>query len=211
MSYEKRADYRQQWLLPPAIEDWVGPDHPARFIREVVDALDLVALGFPQRVSFDGRPNYAADLLVKVWLYGYMNAIRSSRKLERAAREHMGVIWLTGNQAPDHNTLWRFWRDHRAPLRQVLKALSRMALRSGLIELVLHAVDGTKVVAQAAKAGVLTRERLEKDLAVLDTAIEEVMAEVDGNEARAGAGGGYRLPAQWQEAVQRREQWREVL
>jgi transposase len=211
MSYEIRADYRQQLLLPPSVEDWVGPDHPARFIREVVDALDLVALGFAQRVSFDGRPNYAADLLVKVWLYGYMNAIRSSRKVERACREHMGLIWLTGNQAPDHNTLWRFWRDYRAPLRQLLKALSRLAMRSGLIELVLHAVDGTKVVAQAARAGLLSRERLEKDLALLDAAIEEVIAEVDRGEAGAAWSSGYRLPEQWQEAVQRREQLRELL
>jgi transposase len=211
MSYEIRADYRQQFLLPPSIEDWVGPHHPARFIREVVDALDLVALGFPVRMGIDGRPNYAADLLVKAWLYGYLHALRSSRKLERAGREQMGLIWLTGAHAPDHNTLWRFWRDYRGPLRQLLKALSRLAMRSGLIELVVHAVDGTKVVAQASKQGVLSRARLERELGLLDAAIEEVIAEVDHREAEDQGACGYQLPEQWKAAVPRREQLRELL
>lgn len=211
MSYEIRADYRQQLLLPRSVEEWVAKDHPARFIRETVDGLELVELGFSRRVADDGRPNYAADLLVKAWLYGYMNAIRSSRKLERACREQMGLIWLTGGHEPDHNTLWRFWRDNRSALRKLMKAISRLALRNGLVDLVLHAVDGTKVVARASKQGVLSRERIDKELSLLDAAIEEVVEQVDREGSGELCGAGYRLPEQWAEATGRREQLLELL
>ena len=104
-------DYGQQFLFPPALEDWVPADHPARFLREFVEQLDLPALGFAMPTAVEGRPPYAPSLLLKIWLYGYFQRLRSTRKLEAACSEHLSLLWLTGLIAPDHNSLWRFWRD----------------------------------------------------------------------------------------------------
>lgn len=209
MSYEIRADYETAWLFPPRLEEWVSDDHPARLIRELVDAMDLPGLGFRTRQTLDGRPNYAADLLLKVWLYGYLNGIRHTRKLERACREHLSLLWLTGLHAPDHNTLWRFWCEQRDGLRQVFKRVVQFALKANLVEVALHAVDGTKIAARASKEAVCNRERLERVLAQLDVAVEEVMQEVEA--AEAAASGEYRLPPDWQDQARRREQVRELL
>jgi transposase len=192
MSYEKRANYEAQWLLPPSLEDLLGKEHPARFIRELVDALDLKGLGFRQRVAEEGRPNYASDLLIKVWLYGYFRKIRSSRALEQACMDQMGLLWLTGLQTPDHNTLWRFWRDNKAGIRKVFKEGLRIAAQAKLVGLVLHAVDGTKIETSAGKGQAWHRKDVEKLIGELDKVIEEVMAET---ERLQGEGGGeYRLP-----------------
>lgn len=209
MSYEIRADYSTSWLFPPRLEEWVPDDHPARLIRELVDAMDLAGLGFRTRQASDGRPNYAADLLLKVWLYGYLNGIRHTRKLERACREHLSLLWLTGLHGPDHNTLWRFWCEHKEALRRVFKQVVQFAIRANLVEVALHAVDGTKIAARASKDGVCNRERLEQVLLQLDSAVEEVMQEVEAAEATAS--GEYRLPPDWQDQAQRREQVRELL
>lgn len=213
MGYEMRADYSQQWLFPPAVEDWVPADHPARFLREFVDALDLVAEGFTARTSVEGRPSFAADLLLKVWLYGYLNHLRTTRPLERACREHLSLVWLTGRHYPDHNTLWRFWRDNQAPLRRVFTQALRVAAQCKLVGMVLHAVDGTKIAAQASREGLRTRAELERVLAALDDSVEQGMAAIEAAEAaeQARVEGAYCLPPELVDAARRRERVRELL
>lgn len=115
-----RADYDQILMFPPSVEDWVGPDHPARFIRDFVDSLNLEELGFEIPQLREGRPPFAPELLLKVWLYGYLYRIFSNRKLEKACREHMGLIWLTGMNAPDHSTLSRFFKANKKGIKGVL-------------------------------------------------------------------------------------------
>src|ERR1043165_6673616 len=123
MSYEKQANYDEQWLFPPTLEDLLPMDHPARMIREFVDAQDLKALGFKMRTAGEGRPNYSASLLLKAWLYGYVSKIRTPRGLERACMDMIGMMWLTGMLSPDHTTLWRFWRDNQEGIRKLFKRL----------------------------------------------------------------------------------------
>src|SRR5208283_6006269 len=144
-------DYGQQFLFPPALEDWVPADHPARFLREFVDQLDLAKLGFAMPAATEGRPPYAPSLLLKIWLYGYFHRIRATRKLEVACQEHLSLLWLTGLIAPDHNSLWRFWSENQKALRQVFKQTVQLAARTGAAGLALQALDGTKI--QAACSG----------------------------------------------------------
>ena len=203
MSQEIRANYDQMDLLPQCLEDWVPRDHPARFIREFVDALDLAELGFQQRESEEGRPNYAADLLLKVWLYGYLTRILSTRELERACREHLSLLWLTGRHAPDHNTLWRFWRENRAALRQVFRAGVKVAAENGLIGMICHAVDGRKIRVASSRGGVEHRPRLERALGRVEASIREMEQAVEEAEAREE--GEYRLPEGLQEARRLRQ------
>ncbi len=211
MSNEIRADYEQRWLFPPSVEEWVPAEHPARLIRDLVDAVDLDDLGFERRVGDEGRPNYATDLLLKVWLYGYLNRLRSSRRLERACHEHLSLVWLTGQHYPDHNTLWRFWQSNRAALKRVYKWVVQFAVQQGVVGFVLHALDGTKIAAHGARDKGWTQAQLEELLAELDAVVEAGMEQVEATEASEAGAPGYELPREWMLAALRRERVREAL
>jgi transposase len=204
MSYEKYADYRQQWLFPPSLEDLLPAGHPARMVREFVDAQDLEAMGFRVRMSEEGRPNYSSNLLLKVWLYGYISRVRTTRPLERTCMNDIGMLWLTGMIYPDHTTLWRFWRDNRKGIRKLFKQLLQIAGSLNFVGMVLHAIDGTKMLSQASEQKGLHRESLEKTLRRLDEAINEIMKQT---EQAAKHGGEWQLP----EELQHRQQLREKI
>ncbi len=173
------ADYKQVWMFPPRLEDWVGPDHPARFIRDFVDSLDLDALGFRVPTGTTGRPPYAADLLLKAWLYGYLNRIRSTRKIEKACFNDVGMIWLTGMTEPDHNTLWRFWRDNKKVFKKVFKQTVQVAAKAELVGIVAHAVDGTKIMSACSREGFKNEGQLQWILENLDKLVSDVMTETE--------------------------------
>ena len=194
MAHPIAPDYGQQFLFPPALEDWVPADHPARFLREFVDELDLPALGFAMPTAVEGRPPYAPSLLLKIWLYGYFQRIRSTRKLEAACSEHFSLLWLTGLIAPDHNSLWRFWRDNKKALRAVFKQTVQVALRTGAVGLALQALDGTKIEAAASGYTGWSKEHMEKLLAALDAALDQAELKVVEENAQLDAPGP-RLPA----------------
>lgn len=198
------ADFSEVLLFPPAVEDWVVADHPARFIRAFVEAQDLEALGVnwnpPQPL---GCPTYSAELLLMVWLYGYFVNLRSTRKLEAGCREQMGLVWLAGRHTPDHNTLWRFFDRNKAMLRNLFKQSVQVAMRADMVGMVVHALDGTKVRALASTRGRLERKELEALQAELDAVISNWEQEVADTAAPDAPGTG--LPKDVQDSVRLRD------
>jgi transposase len=113
-------------------------------------------------------------LLLKIWLYGYHQRLQSTRKLEAACREQLPLLWMTGMIAPDHNSLWRFWRNNKKALRQVFKTSVQVAVKVGLVGWVLEAVDGTKIRTAASSLTAWSKERMEELLAALDGELDQV-------------------------------------
>src|SRR5579862_9533322 len=113
-------DRRQQALLPHSLEDYVGEDNPVRVIEAFIDELDLAALGFSGMTpAATGRPAYHPSTLLKIYLYGYLNRIQSSRRLEREAQRNIELMWLTGRLAPDFKTIADFRKDNGAAIQSV--------------------------------------------------------------------------------------------
>ena len=167
----------QAWLLPPSLDELLPLDHPARFVAEFVDALDRQEwkdLGLDIEGDPMGAPAYHPRALLSIWLYGFMTGIRSSRKLEAACRDQIPYLWLTGWQHPDHNTLWRFYKEHRQDMRQLFRRTVRTALSMDLVDLALQAVDGTKVFANASSGRSYDAQGLARLFERLDKAIAEL-------------------------------------
>ena len=181
-------DREQAWLLPPSLDELLPLDHPARFVAEFVDALDREDWkGLGVEIAGDplGAPAYHPKALLSVWLFGFVTGIRSSRKLEAACRDQISYLWLTGWQHPDHNTLWRFYKDHRQAMRGLLKRTVRTAVAMELVDLAVQAVDGTKVSANASSKRSYDAEGLAKLLERLDRAIAELEDQNEGETERA--------------------------
>ena len=209
MSREIRPDYETQYLFPRSLEEWVGPDHPARFVREFVDALDFEALGLSdeqkaKREDTTGRPHYGLGMLLKVWLYGYMNRIGSSRGLEQGCRDVLPLVWLAGTYVPDHNTLWRFWHRYRETIRQLFVQSVRVAMRENLVGMVLQAIDGTKIKSAASKRTAWHQADLNKLLRQLNQEIDRLEQQI----AEAGEQGSPEADDRLPKKLQNRDELR---
>ena len=200
----------QTWLLPPTLDELLPQDHPARFVAEFVDGVVRGGRG-DLGIGLEGEPLGAAAyhprLLLSVWVYGFMTKVRSSRKLEAACRDQIPYLWLTGWQHPDHNTLWRFYSEHRGAMRGLLKRTVRTAVAMGLVDLVVQAVDGTKVIANAAKNRTYDATQLARLLERTEAAIGELEAQNEGGDDPPPP----RLPEQLVQAQDLREKVREAL
>jgi hypothetical protein len=142
---------------------------------------------------------------LKVWVYGYLSRIHSTRELEKACRENLGLLWLTGRNDPDHNTLWRFWRDNLGALRGVFRQVVQVARRNQLVGLICHAVDGTKIRAACSRRRMEQGKELREDLAKVEASIRGMERAVEAAEAQEE--GEYRLP----EALAERQQLRQAI
>jgi transposase len=166
-------------LLPEAVDDYVGADNPVRFIDAFVDELDLAAAGFVRvEPKATGRPGYAPADLLKLYIYGYLNRVRSSRRLEMECHRNTEVIWLLRSLKPDFKTIADFRRDNRVVFRSVFRQFVLLCRRLDLFGRELLAVDGTRIKAVNNKDRNFTRNSLHSrrrigDSAALCAPIEE--------------------------------------
>jgi transposase len=148
MTHILGCDRRQTLLLPEAVDDYVGAENPARFIDAFVEGLDLAAAGFARVVpEATGRPGYAPGDLLKLYIYGYLNRVRSSQRLEAETRRNLEVIWLLRHLKPDFKTIADFRRDNRAAFRSVFREFVLLCRQLDLFSRELLAVDGTRIKA----------------------------------------------------------------
>src|SRR5437899_3056722 len=182
----KTGDSRDQAsLLPPRIEDYVGPDNPVRAIDGFVCALDLAKLGFrhADRGVEVGQPPYDPADLLKLYLYGYINQIRSSRRLEREASRNLELIWLLKNLRPGYRTIANFRKENWAALRAANRSFVLLVRELGLVGGSVVAIDGSFFHGDASKASIFTRKRLAEQIANLDQEIEAYGRSLEDNDA----------------------------
>ena len=135
----------QGTLFPERLEDRVGEDNPVRVIDVFIDELDLGGLGFARaEPEATGRPGYHPGVLLKLYVYGYLNRVQSSRRLEREAGRNVEVMWLTGRLAPDHKTIADFRRDNGRAIRKVCTQFVTLCRQLGLLATASVAIDGSK-------------------------------------------------------------------
>lgn len=172
----------QTALLPPTLEDYAGAQSVARLIDEYVSGVDLRALGFVRSVPADtGRPGYAPDDLLRLYLYAYWNRLGGSRKLEEECRRNLELMWLMRQLAPDHWTICHFRRANGKALQKVCAAFVQFLREGKLVggEAPLVAIDGSKFKACAAKNSLVTAEQLEKQRQKIEKQIADYLEQMD--------------------------------
>jgi len=173
MQYIKGKNREQLVLFPTSLDDAIDKDNEARFIDLFVESLDLEKMGFEVFREENGRPAYHPKDLLKLYLYGYLNRIRSSRKLEKATKINIEVIWLLKGLSPDHNTISNFRRDNPKAIKKVFRATVQIAKNFDLIGGKLIAGDSTKLRAQNSKKNNFNKKKIDRHLAYIDNKLEE--------------------------------------
>ena len=139
-------DRRQDYLLPASLDDYVSEDNPVRAVEAFIDALDLKALEFVGMTPAEtGRPAYHPATMLKIYLYGYLNRVQSSRRLEREAQRNVEMMWLTGRLAPDFKTIANFRQANGAAIRAVCSQFIILCRRLNLFARAVVAIDGSKM------------------------------------------------------------------
>jgi transposase len=174
------GDRRQSLLLPESLDDYVTEDNPVRVVEVFIDELDLGALGFAGVVpAATGRPAYHPSTLLKVYLYGYLNRVQSSRRLEREAQRNIELMWLTGRLAPDFKTIANFRRDNGPAIRAVCGQFVELCRRLNLFTKAIVAIDGSKFKAVNNRDKNFTVTKLAKRMGQVDASIGRYLAALD--------------------------------
>ncbi len=181
--------------FPPTLDEYITPDNPVRFIDAFVDQLDLQGLGFQRAVANPlGRPAYAPGDLLKLYLYGYLNRIRSSRHLEREARRNVEVMWLLKKLTPDFKTIADFRKDHHTLFKSIFRQFTLLCQELNLFGGELVAVDGSKFKAVNNPGRNFTQPKLQRLLHEVETKINRYLQELDHGDQEESAAATARAP-----------------
>jgi transposase len=173
-------DRTQSTLFPEYLEDWIDDDNAVRVIDVFVDELNLGELGFGGVTpEIPGRPSYHPAVLLKLYIYGYLNRVQSSRRLEREAGRNVEVMWLTGRLAPDHKTIADFRRDNGRAVRQVCARFVELCRIMGLLTETSVAIDGSKFKAVNNRDKNFTRAKMERRMAQIEESVARYLQQLD--------------------------------
>jgi len=176
-------DRGQATLFPEYLEDWIDEDNPVRVIDGFVDKLDLTWLGFDGVApEATGRPSYHPSVLLKLYIYGYLNRVQSSRRLEREAGRNVEVMWLTSRLTPDHKTIADFRKDSGAAIKQVCIQFVELCRQMGLLTTSSVALDGSKFKAVNTRDKNFTRGKVERRRAQLEQSVARYLAQLDTSD-----------------------------
>ncbi len=184
MKYIIGKDRKQTCLFPISLEDSIEQDNSVRAIDQFVNQLDLAALGFRQDHTENGPPAYHPSVLLKLFIYGYLNRIRSSRQLEKECRRNIEIMWLLESLAPDHNTISNFRKDNPKAIKKVFFATVSIARNFGLIGATLIAGDSTKLRAQNSKKNNFNQKKIQRHLDYIDTKLEQYNKALEQSETQ---------------------------
>jgi transposase len=174
------VDRGQTTLFPECLEDWIDQDNPVRVIDAFVDKLDLCGLGFDGVApEATGRPSYHPSGLLKLYIYGYLNRVQSSRRLEREAGRNVEVMWLTCRLVPDHKTIADFRKDNGSAIKQVCVQFIELCRQMDLLTTASVAIDGSKFKAVNTRDKNLTRGKVERRRARLEKSVGRYLAQLD--------------------------------
>jgi transposase len=181
-------DRSQSTLFPERLDDYLGDDNPVRAIDVFVDELDLAELGFggvePQ---VTGRPAYHPATLLKIYIYGYLNRVQSSRRLERECQRNIELIWLTGRLMPDFKTIADFRKDNGQAIRKVCREFVMLCRRLELFSDASVAVDGSKFKAVNTRDRNFTQAKMQRRLEQIDESIARYLSQLDSADRQGGA------------------------
>jgi transposase len=184
MKYIAGKDRNQTCLFPISLEDSIDQDNSVRSIDQFVNQLDLASLGFRQDHTENGPPAYHPSVLLKLYIYGYLNRSRSSRLLEKECRRNIEVMWLLESLTPDHNTISNFRKDNAKAIKKVFFATVSIARNFGLIGATLIAGDSTKFRAQNSKKNNFNQKKIQRHLDYIDTKLEHYNKALDQSESQ---------------------------
>jgi transposase len=194
MTHIAGIDRSQLILLPESVDDYIDTDNPVRLIDAFVAGLDLAAMGFVRVTpAGTGRPGYAPGDLLKLYIYGYLNRVRSSRRLEAEAHRNIEVIWLLGGLKPDFKTIADFRSNNRAAFKKVFREFVILCRRLDLFGHELLAVDGTRIKAVNNKDRNFTKGSLQKFIAAADKKLEDYLNRLDAGDTQEHSTNGSRV------------------